>query len=224
MFKKAIFLVLTFLSASTFAQNPTDTVADATTSKTIERLTLAGLLVNYGYETETALPLIQAMKIYQELNLQPAIDSLKPEVEGEGVAMEEELSALRPARTKEQLLADAIQFAKNDPTLLNLIKGCQRTTRKPMKAYYYHNDYIAPQKTHVWTVPLSGGEHSFVHLSGDGSSDLDLYLYDQEGREIDKDTSAGDQCGLPVFEDLSSIVVKIVNRGHVTNSYCLTVY
>lgn len=224
MIRKLLLGALMLISASTFAQNPTDTVPNETTSKTIDHLTLAGLLVNYGYETETALPLIQAVKIYQDLNLRPAMDSLKPIVEDESEALEEVISAMRPARTKEQLLADATQFAKGDPTLLSLINSCQRMIRKPMKAYYYRNDYIAPHKTHVWTVSLSGGENSFVHLSGDGSSDLDLYLYDLGGNEIDKDTSAGDQCGLPIFEDLPNIVVKIVNRGSVTNSYCLTVY
>lgn len=222
MFKRIILGALVLISASAFAQNTIPAAKDETTSKTMERLTLAGLLVNYGYETETALPLIQAVKIYQELNLQPATDGLKPVVEGEGE--EEETLAKHPARTQEQLLADATRFANGDPALTSLINGCRKTSRKPVKTYYSRYDYIAPKKTHVWTVPLSGGEHSFVHLSGDGSSDLDLYLYDPEGLEIDKDTSAGDQCGLTVFEKLSTIVVKIVNRGSVTNSYSLTVY
>ena len=65
---------------------------------------------------------------------------------------------------------------------------------------------------------------TFAQNPTDTLADATTSKTDQEGREIDKDNSAGDQCGLPVFEDLSSIVVKIVNRGHVTNSYCLTVY
>lgn len=222
MFKRIILGAFLLISANSFAQDTIPAAKDETTSKIMERLTLAGLLVNYGYETEDALPLIQAVKIYQELNLQPATDGLKPVIEGEGD--EEETIANHPARTQEQLLADATQFAKGDPALTSLINGCRKTSRKPMKTYYSHYDYIAPHKTHIWTVPLSGGKHSFVHLSGDGSSDLDLYLYDLEGREIDKNTSASDQCGLTVFEELSTIVVKIVNRGSVTNSYSLTVY
>lgn len=222
MFKRIILGALVFISASTFAQDTIFAAKDETASKIMRRLTLAGLLVNYGYETEAALPLIQAVKIYQELNLQPATDGLKPVVEGE--SEEENTSAMRPVRTQDQLLADATQFAKGDPTMISLINGCRKTSRKPMKTYYSHYDYIAPHKTHVWMVSLSGGKHSFVHLSGDGSTDLDLYLYDPDGREIDKNTSAGDQCGLTVFEKLSSIVVKIVNRGSVTNSYSLTVY
>lgn len=224
MFKRILIGALLLINASTFAQNSAAMVKDITASKTIERLTLAGLLVNYGYETETALPLIQAVKIYQELNLCPIMDDLKPVIEGGGDTTEEEAMAKRPARTEEQLLTDATRFANGDPTLISMINDCRKTIRKPMKAYYFRNDYIAPQKTHVWTVALHGDKHSFVHLSGDGSSDLDLYLYDLKGNEIDKDTSAGDQCGLPVFENLSTIVVKIVNRGSVTNSYCLTVY
>ena len=222
MFKRIILGAFLLISANSFAQDTIPAAKDETTSKIMERLTLAGLLVNYGYETEDALPLIQAVKIYQELNLQPATDGLKPVIEGEGE--EEETIANHPARTQKQLLADATQFAKGDPALTSLINGCRKTSRKPMKTFYSRYDYIAPHKTHIWTVPLSGGKHSFVHLSGDGSSDLDLYLYDLEGREIDKNTSASDQCGLTVFEELSTIVVKIVNRGSVTNNYSLTVY
>lgn len=222
MFKRIIIGALVLISASAFAQDTIPTAKDETASKIIEKLTLAGLLVNYGYETETALPLIQAVKIYQEINLQPATDGLKPIVEGEGE--EGETVAKHPVHTQEQLLADATQFAKGDPTLTSLINSCRKTSRKPMKTHYYHSDYIAPHKTHVWTVSLSGGKYSFVHLSGDGSSDLDLFLYDPEGHEIDKNVSAGDQCGLTVFEKLSTIVVKVVNLGSVTNNYRLTVY
>ena len=218
MSKKLITAALLLITASTFAQQPS--TADATPQQIIERLNLAGHLVNYGYETQTALPLIQAVKIYQELNLRPAIDGLKPTVEGETT----EETPTAHARTEEQLLADATRFAKGNPHLLALVAECQTVSRKPTAALFYHNDYIAPKGTHRWDVPLEGGHHSIVQLSGDGSSDLDLYLYDPEGREIDKETSAGDQCGLTIFEDLSSVTVKIVNRGHVTNNYRLTVY
>lgn len=223
MFKKIITAMLLLINVQTFAQSQSSTTG-ITPSQVIERLNLAGHLVNYGYETQTALPLIQAVKIYQELNLQPAIDGQKPKIEGEGDIAVEEISTTPQARTEKQLLADATQFAKGNPHLLALIAECQKINRKPATTYFYHNDYIAPKKTHYWDVSLHGGKHSFVHLSGDGSSDLDLYLYDQEGREIDKETSAGDQCGLIVFEDLSFISVKIVNRGHVTNNYRLLVY
>lgn len=164
MSRKLITAALLLITASAFAQQPS--TADTTPQQIIERLNLAGHLVNYGYETQTALPFIQAVKIYQELNLRPAIDGLKPTVEGETT----EETPTAHARTEEQLLADATQFAKGNAHLLALIAECQTASRKPAAALFYHNDYIAPKGTHIWDVPLEGGYSNQVITHG-GSID-----------------------------------------------------
>lgn len=223
MFKKIMLGAALLISVSAFAQTQSKLPAE----KAIERLNLAAQLVDYGYETESSLPLIQAVQIYQELNLHPAIDGKKPVVEESDEAPEGEVEERHPARTQEQLLADATEFADGDQVLLALIGKCQKTTRRPTLGLFYHEDCINAKGTHYWDVTLNGGESSFVYLNGDGSSDLDIYLYDQNGSEIDRNTSAGDKCSFIIHandaNDKFDMNIKIVNRGHVENSYTLIV-
>lgn len=62
-----------------------------------------------------------------------------------------------------------------------------------------------------------------ILLSGDGDTDLDLYLYDSSGM-IGKSESYGDDEVLNVtVYNPGQFTVKVVNRGNVYNDYALGV-
>ena len=216
MFKKIMLGAALLISTNLMAQAQSSLSAE----KAIERLNLAAQLVDYGYETASALPLIQAVQIYQELNLHPADDGQRPVAESSDEAQEEQ----HHARTPEQLLADATEFADGDQVLLALIGKCKENTRSSSAGAVKYYDCIKAQGTHYKNVTLNGGENAFVCLYGDGSSDLDIYLYDENSHEIDQNTSAGDKCSFIIHANDTIIMnIKIVNRGHVENSYTLIV-
>ena len=57
---------------------------------------------------------------------------------------------------------------------------------------------------------------------GDGDTDLDLYVYDQNGNLIDKDVDYTDNCVCTFVPRWTGLfVIKIVNRGSVYNRYVL---
>lgn len=71
-----------------------------------------------------------------------------------------------------------------------------------------------------FNVQFYGGESAGVIVSGDGDTDLDLYVYDENGNLIVSDTSYSDQCAVtfqPRWTGWFRIVVK--NRGSVYNRY-----
>lgn len=65
-----------------------------------------------------------------------------------------------------------------------------------------------------------GGYNASVLISGDGDTDLDLYIYDQNGNEVCKSISYGDDeiCTWnPIWT--GPFMIKVKNRGTYSNRY-----
>jgi hypothetical protein len=72
----------------------------------------------------------------------------------------------------------------------------------------------------IYTLAFRAGELAEVAVSGDGDTDLDLYILDQNNNLIVYDEGYTDQCYVrfvPKWTGNFSIVVK--NRGRVWNRY-----
>jgi hypothetical protein len=67
-----------------------------------------------------------------------------------------------------------------------------------------------------------GGEVARVAVVGDGDTDLDLYVYDENGNEIVRDDDYTDRCVVQFNPRWTGrFIIKIVNRGSVYNRYAL---
>lgn len=83
-----------------------------------------------------------------------------------------------------------------------------------------HSDAVARYDSDVYKIRFNGGEVARVIVSGDGDTDLDLYVYDALGNVIASDTDASDQNVLiwfPRYDANYTIVVR--NLGSVYNRY-----
>lgn len=83
-------------------------------------------------------------------------------------------------------------------------------------------DRVRVFTTDVYEMTFRGGELALVVVSGDGDTDLDLYVYDELGNLVAEDEDGTDQCLVrwaPLWR--GSFVVKIVNRGAVYNNYLI---
>lgn len=72
------------------------------------------------------------------------------------------------------------------------------------------------------TISFRGGSLAEVYVSGDGDTDLDLYIYNHRGQLVAKDDDFTDEClarWVPCCTGVYRIVV--VNRGRVYNDYFL---
>jgi len=72
-------------------------------------------------------------------------------------------------------------------------------------------------------VPMRAGTSVYVRLSGDGSTDLDLYVLDAYDNPIESSTDYGDDeaIDLDIYEG-GYFWVKVVNRGDYYNDYTIT--
>ena len=221
--KQLVFSVAMMLSVSAFAQQ-SQPAADANNKSVpvqAQQLELAGQLVKYGYQTKSALPLIQAVQIYKSLNVSNATD--KPAKETEGTKVESGLTKSGLVSFDEtKLLADATTFADGDKTLLALIKDSEKTTRGAVPGPKRIYDRVEGNTTDIWRFTFRGGETAIVGVSGDGDTDLDLYVYDANGNFITSDTDLGDDC-LVTFTPrwTGTFIIKIKNLGRVYNNYLL---
>jgi hypothetical protein len=82
---------------------------------------------------------------------------------------------------------------------------------------------VSGYSTVTYTEEFYGGQLAVVRVIGDGDSDLDLYVYDEFGNLIDKDTRPGDNC-VVTFKPrwTGKFTIKVVNCGRMSNCYTLT--
>jgi gamma-glutamyl:cysteine ligase YbdK (ATP-grasp superfamily) len=74
-------------------------------------------------------------------------------------------------------------------------------------------------------VRFRGQERATVRVSGDGTTDLDLFILDRNGQVVASDEDYTDECVvsfLPSRTDFYTIVV--VNHGDIWNEYSLRAY
>ena len=224
--KKISFLMLSLLCASTLsAQTPeSKEELQGEASPAVSALRLATDLVKYGYSQQSALPLIDALQIISENPTQP----LKAEVEraAEGEVGEDAGKNGMVTLDFDTILADAKDFADGNESLLALLaqieadnQGSHRgAVNGPSKTY----ETVRAGDTDTYRISFVAGYLAEILVSGDGDTDLDLYVYDSNGNLIASDTDYTDDCYVRwVPRWTGSFIVKIVNRGRVYNRYVM---
>lgn len=189
-------------------------------SSDVAALHLAADLVKYGYAQQSALPLVDALQIItdtptQELDVEVVGNTGTPTTDKKNGVMTLDF---------QKILADAKSFANGDEGILELIaqveedaKGAHRGAvggpKRGAFAVYAgcYNDF---------TVNFTKGNLAEVLVSGDGDTDLDLYIYDSNGNLIASDTDYTDDCyvrWVPAWT--GRYTIRVVNRGGVYNNY-----
>jgi hypothetical protein len=81
---------------------------------------------------------------------------------------------------------------------------------------------VGAHSSRTFTVSFYGGETGRVAVSGDGDTDLDLYVYDALGNLIAADEDETDDCVVSwVPRWTGSFTIKVVNRGDVYNDFVI---
>lgn len=223
---KKIFFYLSMcaVSISSMAQTVEDKPEiKGDTSESLAAVKLANELLRYGYENQSTLALLDALQIFSE-NPTQALNATK-----QGDAVDETKNDGKKAKVSfdyDSVLADAKAFADGDPNLLALIdnidaeaKGAQRgNINGPSRDYSSVNG-----KSHVdYTASFVADQLAEVLVSGDGDTDLDLYVYDSNNNLIASDTDYSDDCYVRWVPAWSGrYTIRIVNRGPVYNRFVI---
>ncbi len=209
------------VSGVAVAQDSADDATKVAAPENFSKLSLAGQLVKYGYEAESSLALIQAAQLYSEVNA-GVLDAKKTSA-GEAVA-DEVAKTDAVSFDVNKLLADATEFADGNPACLALTEELKNVggTRGAVGGAKSTTEKVLAGDTDVYNIRFYGGETACVVVSGDGDTDLDLYVYDNNGNLIDKDIDYTDDCVVTWTPRWTgNFVIKIKNRGRVYNRYVI---
>ena len=85
------------------------------------------------------------------------------------------------------------------------------------------NTVVKAHSTDRYTIYFKSGEIGQVFVKGDGDTDLDLYVYDENGNLIASDTDSSDTCLVRFCPKWTGkFIIRVVNLGGVYNRYRLT--
>ena len=219
--KKIIFAFVALIACTAvYAQTPkTKEALKGEVSQPLSSMKLANDLIRYGYTQQTALPLIQALEIMAETPTQ----ALRGEKEkaNETAPKDAQLSF-----DYNKILTDAKEFSDGNEHLLAIISSIEEAkrgnNRGAVNGPARSVDIVYANSTDTYQISFVAGYLAEVVVSGDGDTDLDLYIYDSNGNLIGSDTDYTDDCyvsWVPAWT--GRFIIKVVNHGGVSNRYVI---
>jgi hypothetical protein len=189
-------------------------VASAQDIRPLSQIKTSGEVYALGVETRDPLLIIAAAKIRKQTNLTPT--DRQPEGGGdlaEGGFLD-----------WSKMLDVAQDFASGDNSMLGLIEDVRAENSKGVidgPLYSIIKIKSGGNDTYK-SLPFEGGKYAEIYIEGNGNSDLNLFVYDDQNRLVCSDTDASDiaYCGWrPVSSAPFSVTVK--NKGGSSNQYSL---
>jgi len=228
--KKLLFFSVIALSAMMVscnkpaAQNEQKEEITAAASQEVSALRVAMDLAKFGYETESASALIEAANIFASTPTQAFEAQVEQGAENANETEKVEKVQLDPAK----LLADARELTE-DANLLAIadkvsakLNAQAEGTRGAMGGPKYDYGRVSAHSYTYYDQKFWANEIAEVAVSGDGDTDLDLYVYDENGNLITSDTDYTDDCYVRFYPAWTGLFrIKIVNRGSVYNNYAI---
>ncbi len=219
MKKQFLALIALLLPMAVMAQEEKDTTSVIPENE--NTLRIAAQLSKYGYANNDALSLIQAARLSKKAGF-TIEERAKYEVEEMRPAPEPGKKGGQVSLDPAKLLADAKEKAGDDGVLLALIDDVNSNVRGAVGGPKYNYSHVNAGGSDMYAIDFRGGELAIVTVIGDGDTDLDLYVYDNNGNLIARDVDYTDDC-VATFTPrwTGTFYVKIVNRGLVYNNYVI---
>ena len=181
----------------------------------IARLQMASDLLAFGRNTKDPLALIVAARIMKALGGTEA--DLKPE--GRAATVSAQKSG-QPV-SADSILVEARDLAKGEKIANLLIDetaamGTTAGAGQPKT----HQDTVQPAATDVYSIVFSGGQLAEAGIAGDGDSDLDLLVYDENDHLVCRSTGSSDREYCRWWPRWTGpFRIEIQNLGTVSNLY-----
>lgn len=195
-------------------------------------LNQAGDLVRYARDAQSPVAMLAAVQMINRVRYQQTSDKVgtkKTDETKTPAKGDPDAKAKSPEVTydTQKLLAEAKGWAKGNPQLLALINAEASKHGSPEvlgagAGAIVHHDSVLARHYDDYTITFVGGELARVAVIGDGDTDLDLYIYDENGNLITADTDYTDQCLVEFTPRWTGVFrVRVVNNGYVYNNYVL---
>ncbi len=182
---------------------------------------LAVELIAYGRANKSAEALLAAAQI---LAANPG-QATPREKTVEGTVPSAVEADKKPAilPSAEELLKEAAALAKGNKPLETAISSTKfGAARGAAGGRQVTRDRVYPGATDVYKIVFKGREQAQIGVIGDGDSDIDCFVYDENGGLIDSDTRTVPGCVLEFVPAWTGpFFVKITNVGSIASRYIL---
>ncbi|MGQ0615191.1 MAG: hypothetical protein ACT4PV_15770 [Planctomycetaceae bacterium] len=180
-------------------------------------------LADYGHRNNDPMALISAARILKAVTTK-AMEG-KPEEQkktGEGGDEKKDASKTAPL-TAESCLDAAAKLAGEDEALASLIASVRAEKVRGSDVGPQRGEWVLNGRCYQdFVVTFIGGERAEAAIDGDDDTDLDLFVYDQNGNLIISDTRAGDAAGVYWTPRWTGpFRIRVVNLGTVWNHYVI---
>lgn len=182
---------------------------------------MASQLRAYGDRNKDPMALISAARILQEVGVRD--EPRKPTTKADKPAA---TGMAQPAARDDSvagILARAKEYAKGRADLIALANEVEKsTTRGRTGGPAGTVTNVQANSRDTFDISFRGGEPALVAISGDGDTDLDLLVYDENGRLICRaDGFTDDEICRWTPAWTATFRVVVVNLGRVYNRYRL---
>lgn len=190
--------------------------AESESSRAVRQLYLADELADYGHDARNPMALIVAAEMIAQAGARD-VEQAKT-AEGKGTAGDK---TAKPERDVASLLGEARALSGQNAALLAAIDRVAASESKGRSnGPGQVSERVLAGDTDTYTIRFDGGESAGVVVVGDGDTDLDLYVYDENGNLVCKDDDRTDTMlceWTPAWT--GDFTVKIKNLGGVYNAY-----
>lgn len=180
---------------------------------------LAARVAGWARENKNAAGLLAAAQMLDDAGS----TAEKREKTSEGGT--ESTKEARQALSSKSLRAEADALAANNKKLkdaIAVVSAAAPKSRGAMGGPKRTCDKVLAGSTDMFRIRFEGVERAEIALLGDGDTDLDLSVYDENDNLIAKDDGTSDRAYVRFLPAWTGIFnVKIKNLGSVYNEYCL---
>ncbi len=213
---------LVALALPGFAQDKTKANVDTSATGTkgaVATMAMAQDLYTLGVANKDALTVLTAAKLANSVDVKEV--ERKVETTGDEVADGED--GVDAPITAETMMATAKELAGENEVIAGLISDAETEgTRGRIGGASSTLSRLPGGRTDTWTVPFYGNSYAELAIVGDGDSNLDVLVTDENGNTICYDVSWTDKvyCDfVPAWNGYFYITVQ--NNGRKRNSYYL---
>lgn len=194
---------------------------------TMER---AGELVAYARENESAYAMLAAVDMIRRVQVRTdAARFGQKQSEGSKDADPNQKAGTPKSWDVKSLLNEAKGWAKNDAKLAAVIDAeLAKPAAEPGKTMGATGgaiqivDCVRGGYTDIWTINYDGSRLAQVGVIGDGDTDLDVIVYDENGHLIGSDLDGTDRCLVSWTPKWTGkFKVHVRNQGKIPNCYRL---
>lgn len=163
------------------------TAVSTPSAQSVQQLSIAHALVRYGDAWKDPLSLILAARMIKEFGVVPSTAKKLGSASGANEKSSKDRFSV------DGVLERARALAGERTDLLAMIDDAAKAGKRgAVNGTQQWRDVVSSRQTDVYRLAFRGGETAMVAVSGDGDSDLDLYVYDENGHLICRDESETD--------------------------------